>query len=179
LKWAVRAMLRAAMQLYGTSEGKVRIGKIPSRLGTTPYVTPNSQWFPRLSWRGNGVGQLRTAPTPLTRCCGAPTTCPTARSAACGRSLGVLVAHRVQADRRIGPAQDLRRPQVSTGYGKPDAVLRRASERDQRCRWSPQPVRGSRTAAPRYLSGESISTVTLTSRILASTLPRNPGGTSS
>ena len=30
-----------------------------------------------------------------------------------------------------------------------------------------------------YLSGESISTVTLTSRILASTLPRNPGGTSS
>jgi hypothetical protein len=30
-----------------------------------------------------------------------------------------------------------------------------------------------------YLSGESISTVTLTSRILASTLPRKPGGTSS
>jgi hypothetical protein len=47
-------------------------------------------------------------------------------------------------------------------------------------RWGPAAGhRGSSTAALCYLSGESISTVTLTSRILASTLPRKPGGTSS
>jgi len=38
---------------------------------------------------------------------------------------------------------------------------------------------GKAALGPCYLSGESISTVTLTSRILASTLPRSPGGTSS
>ena len=74
---------------------------------------------------------------------------------------------------------------LNMAYGVPvcggsvRALLRRASERDQRCRWSPATGRRIKDSGACYLSGESISTVTLTSRILASTLPRNPGGTSS